>query len=85
MRRQSSPTHGSGQTKLVEPLGIVVGNPTGQNLPLPGIGWNLKTLQLPQYIESGPFSLNLRSLGNMLPEQEPAQELRCSDGFGLLP
>ncbi len=55
-----------------------------QNLPLPGIGWNFKSLQLAQHIERGAFSLHLRSRGYMLPAQKPAHELRRRDRLGLL-
>ncbi len=84
MRRQASPADRTGKAKLVEPLGIVVGDAPPQDLPLPGIGRNLKSLQLAQHIERGPFTLDLRFRRDMLPAQKPAHELRRRDRFNLL-
>ncbi len=84
MRRQPSPTDRAGKTKLIEPLGIVIDNPTTQDLPLPGIGGNLKSLQLAQHLERGAFPLNLRSRCDVLPAQKPAHELRRGDRLNLL-
>ncbi len=46
MRREPSPAHRTGEAELVEPLGIVIGDASGKDVSLPGIGGNFKTLQL---------------------------------------
>src|SRR5262249_39073209 len=40
MRRKPAPADGSGKTKFIEPLGIVVSDAASQNMPLPGVSWN---------------------------------------------
>ena len=84
MRRQPSPADGAGKTKLVEPFGIVVGDAPAQNLPFPGIGGNLKPLQLAQHIQRRAFTLNLRPRRHMLPAQKPAHELCRGNRLNLL-
>jgi len=61
VRRQTAPTHRAGQAKLIEPLRIVVHNAAGEDLPLPGIGGNLKSLQLLENFQRAAFPDNLRS------------------------
>ncbi len=84
MRRKPSPADGAGQAELVEPGGIVVGDAPGENLPLPGIGGNFESLQLPQHIQRGAFARHLRCWRDMLPAQQPAHELRRRDRLNLL-
>ncbi len=84
MRRQASPADCSGEAKLIEPLGIVVGDAAGQNLPLPGVGGNFKSLKLAHDFERGALALNLSSRRHMLPAQEPLHELGGGDRLNLL-
>ena len=67
MRRQPSPTHCPGETKLIQPFGIVVHDAARQHLPLPRIRRNLKALQLPQHFERAALARDLRSRRHMLP------------------
>ena len=69
MRGQPSPAHRSGQAKLVEPLGIVVGDATRQHLTLPRVSWNFESLQLAKNFQRRALALNLRSGRDMLPTQ----------------
>src|SRR5215469_4863401 len=85
MRGQTSPAHGAGEEKLIEPLGIVVRYAPAQYLPLPGIGGNFKTLQLPQHLKRCALASDLGPGRDMLPAQEPAHELRRGNGLNLLP
>ena len=57
MGRQAAPAHSSRQAKLIKPLGIIVRNAPAQNLPLPGIGGDFKSLQLSQHIERRALAL----------------------------
>ena len=61
MRRETSPAHGSGEAKLVEPFGIVVGDAPRQHLPLPCIRRNFKALQLPHHFERAALAAHLRT------------------------
>src|SRR6266404_4200468 len=70
MRRNPSPANRSRKAKLVQPFGIIVGDATCQHLPLPGVGGNLKTLQLAKHFKGGAFALDLRSGSNVLPSQQ---------------
>src|SRR5258708_19562568 len=54
MRRQPSPTHRTGQAKLVEPFGIVIHNAASQHLPLPRLPPNLKSFPLPPHFQRPP-------------------------------
>src|SRR5579863_7992760 len=83
MRRQASPAYRAGQAKLVKPLGIVVRNAPREDMPLPCIGRNFESLELPQYLQRGPFTLDLCSRSNVLPAEQPAHELRGRDGLNL--
>ena len=83
MRRQPSPADGAGQAELIEPGGIVIRDAPRQNLALPGIGGNFKSLQLAQNLERGALALHLSARRHMLPAQQPAHELRGSDRLNL--
>src|SRR6202035_768162 len=84
MRRQPPPADSAGKTKLIEPLGIIVDDAPAQNMPLPGVGRDLESLQLAEHIQRGPFTLNLRPHRHMLPAQKPAHELRGGTRLNLL-
>src|SRR5215813_3476827 len=84
MRRQPTPADCAREAQLVNPFGIVSSEAPRKHLPLPRVGGNFKTLQLPDELECGVLALHLRSRRNMLPAQEPAHELRRSDGLDLL-
>ena len=76
MGRESSPTHRAGETKLIQPFGIVIDDAASQHLPLPCICRNLEPLQLPKHFERAALSRDLRSWSNVLPLQQPLHELR---------
>src|SRR5258708_28708635 len=84
MWRQPSPSYRPGQAQLVKPLGIVIGHPPRQNLPLPGIRRNLESLQLVQDFQRAALSYDLSSISDVLPSHEPAHELRCRYRLNLL-
>ena len=67
MRRQPSPADYAGQAKLVQPLGVVIRDASGKDLPLPGIRRNFKSLQLTKDVEQGALALDLGSGRDMLP------------------
>ena len=84
MRRQPSPADRTGETKLVEPFRIVVGNAPRQNLPLPGVGGNFESLATAaghRAWRARPAPVSRR---NMLPAQQPAHELRGRYRLNLL-
>src|SRR5690348_14024765 len=83
MRRQAAPTHSARQAKLVKPRRIVIGDATVEHLPLPCIRGNFKSLELTQHFKRGTLALLLRSGGQILPAQQPAQELCRSDRLNL--
>src|SRR5689334_3638576 len=74
MRREPAPAHRAGQAELVQLRWIVIFNALPQNLPLPGAGRDLKTLQLAQDLQQAAFAAELRAIGNMLPARQPAHE-----------
>ena len=84
MRRQAAPADGAGQAKLIERVGIVVGDAARQNVALPGVGGNFETLQLAQNFKRAAFAAELRSGRDVLPAQQPAHELRGRDRLDLL-
>src|SRR5215469_1119218 len=84
MRRQAAPSDSAGQTKLIEPFGVIVSDAAAEHLALPCIGWNLESLQLAEHFEGGALALHLRAWCDMLPAQEPAHELRRVDRLYLL-
>src|SRR5882762_31426 len=71
MWRQASPPDRTRQTKLIEPLGIVIRYPPRENVALPGIGGHFEALQLSQNLESAALAAHLRLRGNVLPAQQP--------------
>ena len=84
MRGEASPSNCAGQAELIEPLGIVVSDTPGEHLALPCVGGNFESLELAEDFKRGTFALQLRSRRDMLPAQEPAQELSGRDRLDLL-
>ena len=77
-----SPTYGTGKAKLIEPFGIVIRNAAAQNVPFPGAGGNLESLQLPQHIEGGAFSLHLAPGATCC--QRNSQRMNCAAVTGSI-
>ena len=50
-----------------------------QNLALPGVGGNFKSLKLPHDLERGALALNLSAGREVLPAQKPLHELGSRD------
>src|SRR5205085_10308082 len=84
MRREPAPAHSSGKAKLIEKFRIVVADAPGEDLPLPGAGWNFKSLQLAQDFHGPMLIAGLRTMGNMLPAEQPAHEYCRSNRLNLL-
>ena len=63
---------------------IVLSQTLSQNLPLPGIRRNFKSLKLAQDFEQATLAAELRSRCDMLPSRQPTHELRRSRWLDLL-
>src|SRR5581483_11018462 len=85
MRREPPPADRPRQAELIERCRIVVAHPPREHLPLPCIGWNLESLQLPKHLQQASLAGELRPLGHVLPAQQPAHELRLRYRLDLPP
>ena len=68
---------------IVEPGGLVFGEPRGQNLGLPRTGWRLKPFELPDQDLDCVRPLHAGIRRNPLPVEEEAQEVACRDRLDL--
>src|SRR5215472_16421027 len=84
MWREPSPSYRARKAKLIEPLRIIVCDPSCQNLPFPRICGNLETLKLLQHFQRATLAIRLRSWSHMLPTQKPSHKLSRCYGFNLL-
>ena len=78
------PRHLPRQAQGVEPQRIVVLDPRGQHLGLPGPGRDLEAVEEIEHRREPFGPLGTRALGHPLPPQQEAQEVRRSDGLDLL-
>src|SRR3989454_6781266 len=72
------------QAQRVEPQWIVVLDPRGQSLGLPGPSRDLEAVEEIEHRREPFGSLGARAFGHPLPPQEEAQEVRRGDGLDLL-
>src|SRR5271157_274689 len=84
MRRQPSPADGASEAKLIELCRIVLVHPRRENLLLPCVRRNFKTLQLSHGFQQSSLAAQLRLRSHVLPAQQPAHELCSRNRLNLL-
>ncbi len=84
MRRQASPADGAREAELIERAWVVSVDAAREDLLLPCVRRNLKALQLAKRLVQSALAGQLRLRRDVLPAQQPAHELRRSDGLDLL-
>ncbi len=82
--RDAAPADRAGETELIEPAGIVVGDARRQQGALPLDGRRFKAFQLMQRLQHAFFSGELGLRREVLPTQQPAQVGGGGDRLNLL-
>ena len=83
VRRNAAPANDSGETKVVEPARIVVGNPRRKQGALPLNRRSFETFELLDRRQHTFFAAELRLRSDVLKVEQPAQEYRRRDRLDL--
>src|SRR5579859_7005920 len=84
MGRDTAPADGAGETELIEPAGIVVGDARRKEGALPLDGGSFEAFELVEGLEETFFTGELRLRREVLPSEQPAHIDRGGDRFDLL-
>src|SRR5579875_335959 len=69
---------------MIENFGVVISNARAKNFALPRVCGSFTSLKLSQNLQSAAFSKELGSRCDVLPAQQPADELRRGHRLDLL-